>query len=309
MQYWQRMTDQRAILIAGPTASGKSALATRLAQETGGTVINADSMQVYRELRVLTARPSVADEASVPHMLYGHVPAAEAYSAGRYAREAAAAIAAVRRAGRRPIIVGGTGLYFRALLQGLSPVPMIPDDVRIYWRNEADQRSSQDLHALLRARDPAMADRLRDTDPQRITRALEVLDGTGRSLAEWQAIPGEPLLQETDTIGVVASPERDVLYDRCNARFAVMMDLGALEEVQDLATQGLDPGLPCMRALGVVPLIQLIQGDITREQAITQASAETRQYAKRQVTWLRSNMRAWRWLQTQEMERIEASHL
>lgn len=296
------MTDQRAILIAGPTASGKSALALRLAEEVGGSIINADSMQVYRELRVLTARPSVEDEARVPHHLYGHVPAAEAYSAGRYAREAALAIAEVRRAGRRPVIVGGTGLYFRALLEGLSPVPSVPDDVRSYWRDEAARRSSQELHAILAARDPVMASRLRDTDPQRVTRALEVLDASGHSLAHWQAIPGEPSLREDETIRLVAAPDRETLYQRCDARFSLMMAHGAVEEVRDLAAQKLDPGVPCMRALGVDPLMQLIDGSLTAEEAETRASADTRQYAKRQVTWLRSNMRSWRWLSKKEME-------
>lgn len=298
------MTDQRAILIAGPTASGKSALALRLAEETGGSIINADSMQVYRELRVLTARPPAEDEARVPHLLYGHVPAAEAYNAGRYAREAALAIADVRRAGRRPVIVGGTGLYFRALLEGLSPVPAVPDEIRAHWRDEAARLGSQELHAVLAARDPLMASRLRDTDPQRVTRALEVLDATGHSLAHWQAMPGEPCLREDETIRLVAAPDRETLYQRCDARFALMMARGAVDEVRDLAAQNLDPGLPCMRALGVAPLMQFISGSVTVEEAAERASAETRQYAKRQVTWLRSNMRSWRWLNTQEMESI-----
>ena len=303
------MIDQRAILIAGPTASGKSALALRLAEEAGGSIINADSMQVYRELRILTARPSVEDEARVPHLLYGHVPAAEAYSAGRYAREAAAAIAEVRRAGRRPVIVGGTGLYFRALLQGLSPIPEVPADVRAHWRTEAQRLAPEALHARLTARDPEMAARLRPTDPQRVTRALEVLEGTGRSLAYWQDQPGEPVLAEHDTIRLVVMPDREELYRRCDTRFGQMMAQGAMDEVGILARLNLEPGLPAMRALGVAPLLQLLAGELTKQAAIETASAETRQYAKRQLTWLKSNMRSWRSLSTQETKSIGASNL
>ena len=303
------MIDQRAILIAGPTASGKSALALRLAEEAGGSIINADSMQVYRELRILTARPSVEDEARVPHLLYGHVPAAEAYSAGRYAREAAAAIAEVRRAGRRPVIVGGTGLYFRALLQGLSPIPEVPADVRAHWRTEAQRLAPEALHASLTARDPEMAARLRPTDPQRVTRALEVLEGTGRSLAYWQDQPGEPVLAEHDTIRLVVMPDREELYRRCDTRFGQMMAQGAMDEVGILARLNLEPGLPAMRALGVAPLLQLLAGELTKQAAIETASAETRQYAKRQLTWLKSNMRSWRSLSTQETKSIGASNL
>ena len=303
------MIDQRAILIAGPTASGKSALALRLAQEAGGSIINADSMQVYRELRILTARLSVEDEARVPHLLYGHVPAAEAYSAGRYAREAAAAIAEVRRAGRRPVIVGGTGLYFRALLQGLSPIPEVPADVRAHWRTEAQRLAPEALHASLTARDPEMAARLRPTDPQRVTRALEVLEGTGRSLAYWQDQPGEPVLAERDTIRLVVMPDREELYRRCDTRFGQMMAQGAMDEVGILARLNLEPGLPAMRALGVAPLLQLLAGELTKQAAIETASAETRQYAKRQLTWLKSNMHSWRSLSTQETKSIGASNL
>ncbi|MDO9383214.1 MAG: tRNA (adenosine(37)-N6)-dimethylallyltransferase MiaA [Hyphomicrobiaceae bacterium] len=303
------MIDQRAILIAGPTASGKSALALRLAEEAGGSIINADSMQVYCELRILTARPSPDDEARLPHLLYGHVPAAEAYSAGRYAREAAAAIAEVRHAGRRPIIVGGTGLYFRALLQGLSPIPEVQADVRAHWRAEAQRLEPEALHALLAGRDPEMAARLHPTDPQRVTRALEVLDGTGHSLRYWQAQPGVPVLDEQDTIRLVVMPDRDELYRRCDARFAQMMTQGAMAEVASLAALRLEPGLPAMRALGVSALMQLLAGELTNEAATQAGSAETRQYAKRQLTWLRSNMSSWKPIETKEMKSIGVSNL
>lgn len=303
------MTDQRAILIAGPTASGKSALALRLADATGGTIINADSMQVYRELRVLTARPSDSDEARVPHRLYGHVPAAEAYSAGRYAREVAAVLEDVRASGRRPVIVGGTGLYFRALLRGLSPIPDIPDDVRDHWRGQAQRQDPASLHAELARRDPVMAAQLRPSDPQRVTRALEVLAATGRSLADWQAQPGVPVLDEADAVRLVVAPERDELYRRCDARFAAMLEQGALGEVAALSALRLDPGLPAMRALGVGPLQRHLNGEIVREAAQAAACQDTRQYAKRQLTWLRSNMYSWRWLDAQEMESIDAIFL
>lgn len=303
------MTDRRAILIAGPTASGKSALALRLAQACGGTVINADSMQVYRELRILTARPSAADEARVPHLLYAHVPGEHAYSAGRYAREAAAAIAQVRADGRRPIVVGGTGLYFQALLEGLSPIPAIPDQLRNYWRDEAQRLSSSDLHALLASRDAEMARRLSPTDTQRITRALEVIDATGQSLAVWQATPGAPVLTDAECVRLVVAPDREALYAKCDSRFDQMIAAGALDEVRALAALNLPTGLPVMRALGVEPLMQLISGVVTPADAETRAKAETRQFAKRQLTWLRRKMRSWKWLQTKEIESIRSIDL
>jgi tRNA dimethylallyltransferase len=289
---------KRAILIAGPTASGKSAFALDLAEKTGGAIINADSMQVYRDLRVLTARPTGEDEARVPHLLYGHVSGREAYSAARFADEASRAIAEARALGLVPIFVGGTGLYFKALLEGLSPVPPVPDDVRAHWRSEADRVGAAALHQVLGARDPAMAARLKATDTQRIVRALEVLEATGRSLADWQETPGEPVLEEDETERFVLMPERDELYRRCDARFEAMMAAGALEEAEALGRQKLDPGLPVMRALGVAPLLDLIAGKTARAEAEERAKAETRQYAKRQVTWLRGNMSAWKSIYT-----------
>lgn len=303
------MTDTRAILIAGPTASGKSALALRLAEQVNGAVINADSMQVYRELRVLTARPTREDEARVPHLLYGHVPAAEAYSAGRYAREVATTIAAVRAQGRRPVIVGGTGLYFRSILQGLSPIPAIPGDVRDHWRAEARRLQPTALHALLAQRDPVMAARLNPGDPQRVTRALEVLEATGRSLADWQQQPGEPVIAEADTIPLVVFPDREELYRHCDSRFHTMMQQGALDEVRSLSSLNLDSSLPAMRALGVAPLMQLTAGKISLETAIEAATLETRQYAKRQLTWLRSNMKSWKPIDTKLMKTLTSNNL
>lgn len=291
--------EAKAILIAGPTASGKSELALRLAAERGGAIINADSMQVYRDLRVLTARPPAEDEARAPHLLYGHVPGTEAYSAARFAKEAAVAIAEVQSRGRIPIIVGGTGLYFMALLQGLSPVPPIPDEIRAHWRDMAERLGASALHRTLDERDPVMAARLSPTDPQRVTRALEVMEATGRSLAEWQALPGEPVLRADDCERLIVLPDRDVLHRRCDARFDLMMHHGALAEVEALGAQALDPGLPVMRALGVRPLLAHLSGQSTIEQAIAQSKMETRQYVKRQTTWLKRNMSAWKATKTQ----------
>jgi tRNA dimethylallyltransferase len=301
------MTQHAPILIAGPTASGKSALALALAERLGGTVINADAMQVYRELRVLTARPDADDERRAPHRLYGHVPGAEAYSAARYAAEARAAIAAAEEAGSLPIVVGGTGLYFKALTEGLSPIPPIPDEIRARWRACAGEEGAAALHAILAERDPEMAARLRPTDPQRLVRALEVLEATGTSLARWQEEPGEPVVRVEDGRAVVVAPERDVLRQRIDARFDRMMAHGAVEEVRALLQLALSPELPVMRALGVGPLARLIAGEASPAEAAEAAKAETRQYAKRQLTWLRRNMNAWKWIDAQEMESFVAT--
>ncbi len=300
---------QKAILIAGPTASGKSALALTLAERLSGVVINADSMQVYRELRLLTARPTAEDEARAPHALYGFVSGAEAYSAGRYAADAAQAIEEVRAAGRRPVIVGGTGLYFKTLLEGLSLVPQVPSDVRAYWRAQSALRSAPELHALLAQRDPEMAARLMPTDPQRIVRALEVLESTGRSLAAWQRVPGTPVLDERGTTRLLVMPERIAQGAAIDARFDAMMATGALDEVRGLMALGLSDELPIMRALGVAPLAAHLAEGLPLEAAVAAAKAETRQYAKRQATWLRRNMIAWKAIKTQEMEMIEGNDL
>jgi tRNA dimethylallyltransferase len=300
---------QKAILIAGPTASGKSALALTLAERLSGVIINADSMQVYRELRLLTSRPTPEDEARAPHALYGSVSGAEAYSAGRYAADAGQAIEEVRAAGRRPVIVGGTGLYFKTLLEGLSPVPQVPPDVRAYWRAQSALRSAPELHALLAQRDPEMAARLMPTDPQRIVRALEVLESTGRSLASWQRVPGTPVLDERGTTRLLVMPERIVLGAAIDARFDAMMATGALDEVRGLMALGLSDELPIMRALGVAPLAAHLAKGLPLEAAVAAAKAETRQYAKRQATWLRRNMIAWKSIHTQEMKMFRGDDL
>lgn len=296
------MTDTRPILIAGPTAGGKSGLALRLAERLGGVVINADSMQVYRELRVLTARPSIEDEARAPHALYGFVAGAEGYSAGRYAADVTRALADARRHGLRPIFVGGTGLYFKTLIEGLSPMPAIDAGIRERWRREAAEKGALNLHAILSTRDPAMAKRLAPGDTQRVVRGLEVLEATGTSLIEWQGLPRQPVLDMSQAVTIVAAPERAELYRRIDERFAAMMQQGALEEAAQPAVRALDPSLPIMGALGLRPLMRHLAGECTREEAVAAAQAETRQYAKRQITWARSNMLAWKWLTEKELE-------
>ena len=286
---------RKPILIAGPTASGKSAAALALAERLGGIVINADSMQVYRELAVLTARPSPKDEALIPHRLYGTVPAGEAYSVGRWLEEAARALAAAGAERRVPILAGGTGLYFKALLEGLAPVPDIPPEIRTAWRERAETLGPDGLHRELASRDPAMAARLRPNDPQRLVRALEVIDATGISLAEWQGGETSPVLAADAVQKLVVAPERDALYAAIDARFDAMIAAGALEEVRALVAPDLDPGLPVMRAHGVRELAAYLRGACSLEEAIAKAKTETRRYAKRQMTWLRRFMQDWDW--------------
>ncbi len=264
------------------------------AVERPSLIINADSMQVYRDLRILSARPSGTDEVAVPHALFGHVDGAEAYSAGRYIRDLEPVLDRAMADGLRPIIVGGTGLYFRAILEGLSPVPEIPDDVRARWRLLQREAGADALHAILATRDPEMAARLRPSDPQRIVRALEVLDGTGRSLAMWQAQPGTPLIVAEACERVLITAAREEVCARAARRFAMMMDGGALDEVSHLIARGLDPALPVMRALGVPQLARHLAGEVTRDAAMGDAVADTRGYIKRQLTWAKRNMADWK---------------
>jgi tRNA dimethylallyltransferase len=285
----------QAVLIAGPTASGKSAAALALAKRLGGTVINADSMQVYRELAVLTARPVPADERRAPHRLYGTVPASEAYSVGDWLEDAARAIEQAEGEGRVPILVGGTGLYFKALLEGLAPIPDIPAEIRKAWRERAEALGPQGLHRELEARDPAMAAKLKPGDPQRLVRALEVIDATGVSLAEWQGGNTRPVLPADAVRKLVIAPEREPLYAAIDARFDAMMEQGALKEVRALLALGLDPGLPAMRAHGVRELAAYLEGACPLKEAVAKAKTESRRYAKRQMTWLRRFMQDWDW--------------
>lgn len=282
--------DRRIILVAGPTASGKSALALALAEHFGGVVVNADSMQVYRDLRILTARPSLQDEARVPHRLYGHVDAADPYSAGRYIEDVERLLAAEPE--KHLIFVGGTGLYLRALTNGIAPMPKVPDEVRARVRELALTHRPDELHGLLAEIDPASAALLRPSDPQRILRALEVHAATGRSIRDWQQAPARPVI--ANARGFVLAPDRAELRARIAERFGRMMEEGALEEAVALHARGLDPSLPAMRALGAAALAALNRGEIGREEAEAQIVTETRQYAKRQETWFRNQMRDWR---------------
>jgi tRNA dimethylallyltransferase len=284
----------RVTLIAGPTASGKSALALTLAEQRGGIVVNADSMQVYKELRILTARPSPVDESRAPHRLYGMRPARDAYSVADWLDDVAPLIEAARQGGPPLVIVGGTGLYFKALLEGLSPVPDIPTNVRAHWRQASQHSLPKELHSELARRDPAMAERLRPSDPQRIIRALEVWDATGRSLGEWQGLAGKPLLgvEEAETL-YVATP-RETIYARCNTRLEEMIEAGALEEVRHLMALDLPTDRPAMRAHGVPHLAAYLRGELSLGAAMHKTKLDTRHYVKRQLTWARRNMISWK---------------
>ncbi|GGJ31706.1 tRNA (adenosine(37)-N6)-dimethylallyltransferase MiaA [Neoroseomonas lacus] len=275
-----------ALLVAGPTASGKSALALALAERLGGVVINADSMQVYRELRVITARPTVAEEALVPHRLYGVRPAAEAASVAWWRGEALAAMAEAHAAGRLPILCGGTGMYFASLTQGLSDIPAIPEAAREEARRLLAEEGVAALHARLMAEDPLTAGRLRPSDSQRIARAWEVWRGTGRGLAAWQADGGTGPAPWRFA-AILIDPPREALRSAIAARWAAMLDGGAIEEVRALVAQGLDPALPAMRAHGVPELAALLAGRVNLADASARAMLNTGRYTKRQATWFR----------------------
>jgi tRNA dimethylallyltransferase len=292
------MTDRaskRAVLIAGPTASGKSALALALAEALGGTIINADSMQVYRDLRIVTARPSAQEEARVPHLLYGHVDAAENYSVGRWCVDASAALAAVERAGRLPVVVGGTGLYFKALTRGLAAVPPIPPQIRSAVRERLERQGTAALYAELSARDAATARRLMPRDRARVTRALEVVLATGRSLTDWHGEGMKPALDPAAAVKLFLDIERAELYRRIDARFDAMLTSGALDEVRALGRRDLDPALPAMKAHGVPWLIRHLDGEIDLAAAVEGAKRDTRRYSKRQGTWFRHQLPDWTW--------------
>ncbi len=265
----------KAVLIAGPTASGKSALALELAQRAGGVVINADSMQVYRDLRIITARPTLEEEALVPHRLYGHVDASVNYSAGAWVADAGTMLAETR---------------------GLSAVPPIPSEIRENVRARLERCGVETLHAELAQRDPASAQRLKPRDRTRIARALEVVEATGRSLTDWHREGLPPLLPKGAFRALFLAPEREALYARIDARFAVMLEQGALEEVAHLAARKLDPLLPAMKAHGVPALIRHVQGEITLDEATTIGRADTRHYAKRQFTWFRHQLPEFEWV-------------
>lgn len=280
--------EKRALLIAGPTASGKSALALEKAVGLGGVIINADALQVYAPLRILSARPTPEEEARVPHRLYGHVGAEQPYSVASWLAEARREMAAAWEQGRLPIVTGGTGLYFRALELGLAPVPEIPEAVRGRWRG-----FTGDHHAELGRRDPAMAAKLLPSDRQRLTRALEVVDATGRSLLDWQKDgQAQAPLAGIAVERIFRDLPRADLHARAEARFDAMLDMGALDEARTLMP--LDPMLPAMKAIGLPELIAHLRGETSLQDAVTRAKAATRQYIKRQLTWWRGQMGHWR---------------
>ncbi|MFL6821369.1 MAG: tRNA (adenosine(37)-N6)-dimethylallyltransferase MiaA [Xanthobacteraceae bacterium] len=292
------MTDQaakRAVLIAGPTASGKSALALALAEALGGTIINADAMQVYRDLRVVTARPTPEEEARAPHLLYGHVDAAENYSVGRWCVDASAALTAVEQGGRLPILAGGTGLYFKTLTRGLAAIPPIPSQIRSAVRERLKREGIAALYAELSARDDASARRLMPADRARISRALEVVLATGRSITDWHAEGMKAALDPHAAVKVFLDVDRAQLYRRIDSRFDAMLASGALDEVRALAGRQLDPALPAMKAHGVPWLIRHLNGEIDLPAAVEAAKRDTRRYSKRQATWFRHQLPDWTW--------------
>jgi tRNA dimethylallyltransferase len=292
------MAEPDTILIAGPTASGKSALALGVAERLGGTIINADSMQVYRDLRIITARPTMDEEARVPHRIYGHVDAAENYSVGRWLADVASVLREVRAAGRVPIFVGGTGLYFKGLTQGLSSVPPVPADIRAGVRARMEAEGPAALHAELSRREPSS--QLTPGDRTRIARALEVLEATGRPLSEWHREGLPPLIDASRAVKVFLAIERSELRRRIDARFAAMLAAGALDEVRALAARKLDPLLPAMKAHGVPWLIRHLAGELTLPEAAEGAKNDTRRYTKRQFTWARHQLPDWTWMTAEE---------
>lgn len=297
---------KNAILIAGPTASGKSALALDLAERKGGVIVNTDSMQGYSVLDVLTARPEAADLARAPHFLYGHVHPATAYSTGAWLRDVMKLIDDGTLSGRPVIFVGGTGLYFRALAEGISEMPDIPQRIRDRWRYELKEQGAVKLHGLLLREDSATAMTLKPTDSQRVVRALEVLDASGRSIREWQAERGQPLIDRGSARFFVIEPDRAVLVGRIEKRFDQMLDKGALDEVRRLSALGLGRDLPAMKAIGVRELQAAMAGEIGFPEAIERAKIATRQYSKRQTTWFRHQLEP-EWLRLRPGDDLETT--
>jgi tRNA dimethylallyltransferase len=289
---------RRALLIAGPTASGKSSAALALAKRFGATIVNADSMQVYKDLRILTARPTPDEERLAPHRLFGAIDGAVNFSVGLWARSAGEVLADI---GEPPVIfVGGTGLYFRALTDGLSDIPPVPEAVRAAVRSKAEGRATGELHAELHARDPETAARLNPSDRQRILRALEVTASTGRPLASFLGARGAPALGQGEWAGLYLAPDRAELGRRIDARFDAMLAHGALDEVAALIERRLDPALPVMRAHGVPHLIGHIEGQLTLNEAAARSKVDTRHYAKRQFTWARHQLSGFKWVAPEE---------
>lgn len=289
------MAQKRAVLIAGPTASGKSALALERAQQLGGTIVNTDALQVYDGLRLVTARPSDEDLATARHQLYGVVDPAVRFSTGDWAR---ATERVIRDAGDTPLIfAGGTGLYFDVLTNGFADVPEVPSSAFAWAEAEVHGLDREGRTRLIAARDPAMVNRLKGSDPQRVIRALAVLKATGRSLASYQDAAHKPLLKGWSLERIVLNPEREVLRARIARRYMAMLEQGAVEEVEAFLARRLDPSLPVMKAIGVREIGDWLAGRSTREEMIERAVTATRQYAKRQRTWFRGRMADWTWVE------------
>ena len=283
-----------AVLIAGPTASGKSALALARARESGGVIVNTDALQVYDGLRLITARPSDQETAQAPHRLYGVVPPEQRFSTGDWARAAERVIA---ETGDAPLIfTGGTGLYFETLVSGFADVPVVSPEALAWATDEVAGLGREERGRLIADRDPVIALRLKAPDPQRVIRALAVLKSTGRSLATFQETPHRALLEGWEIERVVLNPDREVLRQRIAARFELMLELGAVEEVRAFLARELDPSLPAMKAIGVREIADWLAGTATREEMIERAVTATRQYAKRQRTWFRGRMADWAWI-------------
>jgi tRNA dimethylallyltransferase len=282
--------EPRIWLIAGPTASGKSALALKLAQATGAEIVNADSMQLYAGLQVITAGPSPHELKQAAHHLFGAVDPADGWSVGHWQRAASRVLDEIRSRGRSAVIVGGTGLYFRALTQGLAEVPPLPPEARESADAEFAEMGEAAFRTRLAEADPAAAERIAPGDRQRLVRAWEVYAGTGKPLSAWQET-GDPTITEWSAVAL--EPPRDALYDRCDARLAAMLHHGALDEVRDLVARRLHPDLPAMKAVGVREFAAYLAGQTTRDEALLAAQMETRRYAKRQMTWMRGQMADW----------------
>lgn len=280
------------LLIAGPTASGKSALALRAAEATGGEIVNADALQLYADLQLLSARPSAEETARVPHHLFGVADGADGWSVGRWLREASPILDDIRGRGRTAVVVGGTGLYFKALTEGLADVPPTPAAVRVGVGKTFDELGEDRFRELLAMVDPAAAERIEAGDRMRLSRAMEVFEATRRPLSAWQADTAPALPADAWQAAAIV-PERDLLYARCDQRFGAMIAGGALEEVRGLLARELDPLLPVMKAVGVRELGAHLAGETSLEAAIGMARQETRRYAKRQLTWLRNQIPEW----------------
>ena len=292
-----RPDAQKVLLIAGPTASGKSALALRVAERTGAEIVNADALQLYRDLRLISARPTPDEEARAPHHLFGVADAADGWSVGRWLKAAAGALEAIIGRGAPAIVVGGTGLYFKALTEGLAEIPPVPAPVRQAAAARYEALGEAAFREELAVRDPAAEARIGPSDRQRLVRAYEVHEASGRALSDWQA-DTVPTLPAGTWRAVALEPERDALYARCDARLRAMVQAGALQEAAALMARGLDPALPAMKAVGLRELASHVAGERSLEEAVALAQQETRRYAKRQMTWLRNQAPDWPRLRT-----------